>query len=99
MPNASVTKPGLSISVPPMRISAPSASSVAGIRPLSSAVRSARQARPPSRLISQLPRMLSATSSAIVHHGADHLADLDQHVDLDDRDDHERDEQQPTRAD
>ena len=34
MPNASVTKPGASISVPPIRISAPSASSVAGIRPL-----------------------------------------------------------------
>ena len=68
MPNASVTKPGLSIRVPPTRISAPSASSFAGIRPLSSAVRMACQARPPSRLISQVPRMLSAISSRIVHH-------------------------------
>ena len=69
MPKASVTKPGASISVPPIRISAPSASSLAGIRPLSRASRSARQARAPSCLISHEPRMLSMTSSRIVHHG------------------------------
>ena len=96
MPSASVTKPGLSISVPPIRISAPSASSSPGIRPLSSALRSAREARaPPSRLMSQRPMTLSRTSSTIVHHGADDLADLDQHVDLDDRHHHEGDQQEP----
>jgi hypothetical protein len=68
-PNASVTKPGASISVPPIRMSAPSASSLAGIRPLSSASRRARQARPPSCLMSHEPRMLSMTRSRIVHHG------------------------------
>ena len=92
----SVTKPGLSISVPPTRISAPSASS-RGRHPAARRApsRSACQARPPSCLISQAPKMLSAISSRIVHHGADHLADLDDHVDLDQRHDHERDDQHP----
>ena len=63
----SVTKPGLSISVPPTRMSAASASSLAGIRPLFSALGSACHARPPSCLISQAPKMLSATSSRMVH--------------------------------
>ena len=66
-PATSVTKPGVSISVPPIRISAPSAISAAGIRPLCSAVRNARQARPPSCRTTQAPAMLSATSSSTVH--------------------------------
>ena len=93
MPNASVTKPGASISVPPTRISAPSAISVAGIRPLPSASRSARQARAPSCLISQVPRMLSSDQQRDRPPGADHLPDLDEHVDLDQRHHDEDDEQ------
>ncbi len=69
MPKASVTKPGVSISVPPTRMRAPSASSRAGIRPDSSATRSPCQALPPSRRISQVPNRLSRISSRIVHHG------------------------------
>ena len=69
MPNASVTKPGVSMRVPPIRINAPSASSRAGIRPLLSAAFRSRHALLPSRLISQPPKMLSAISSRIVHQG------------------------------
>ena len=69
MPNGSVTKPGLSIRVPPTRMRAASASSRAGIRPPLMASSSAAQARPPSRRMIQLPMMLSSTSNAMVHHG------------------------------
>ena len=65
--------------------------------PPSSATRSACQARRPSRLISQLPKMLSAISSRIVHQAPIDLADLDDHVDLDDRHHDERRDQQPPR--
>ena len=68
IPKASVTNPGESISVPPIRISAPSASSRAGIRPLLSAVCRARHARPPSRLMTHAPRTLSKIRSRMVHH-------------------------------
>jgi hypothetical protein len=69
MPSPSVTNPGVSINVPPTRIRAPSASSLAGIRPLLMAVVKACHARRPSRRMSQPPRMLSAISSKIVHQG------------------------------
>ena len=45
----------------------PSASSLCGIRPSWRVTRSACQARLPSRLTSQEPKMLSAISSRIVH--------------------------------
>lgn len=67
MPIASVTKPGVSIRVPPMRIKAPSANSLAGIRPLSNDEFRAVHARPPSRLINQAPNRLSRMSNRIVH--------------------------------
>ena len=69
MPKASVTKPGAQH----QRAADEDQGAVgelAGRHPaaLQGASRSARQARPPSRLISQAPRMLSRTSSRIVHH-------------------------------
>ena len=61
----SVTNPGVSIRVPPIRISAPSASSRAGIRPVSQrlAAAPARRGRPRC-LISQAPRMRRRSSSS-----------------------------------
>ena len=47
MPTASVTNPGLSIRVPPIRISAPSASSIGGIRTEDNGTVSACQAPRP----------------------------------------------------
>ena len=65
----------------------------AGIRPVSSAVRSACHARPPSRLINQPPSRLSSDQQQDRPPGSDHLPDLDQHVDLDQRHHDERHEQ------
>ena len=63
---------------------------LAGIWPLLSAVFRACQARLPSCRISQVPKMLSSDQQQDRPPGPDHLADLDEHVDLDQRHDDER---------
>ena len=67
-PKMSVTKPGVSRSVPPTMISAPSNTSRWGIRPSSIAVLNRLHAPRPSERSSAAPRMLSSSSSAIVGH-------------------------------
>ncbi len=94
-PKTSVTKPGVSSRVPPTSTSAASASSRLGSWPDVTAPRSALQARAPSRRTIQAPRALSSSSSAHGRQRADLLADLHDHVDLDDRHDQERQDQQP----
>ena len=94
----SVTNPGLSISVPPTRISAPSASS----RPASGPTRArcaapARPARPRARSARRRRCCRRSAAGSSTTAPID-LADLDDHVDLDDRHDHERRHQQPTSA-
>ncbi len=61
-PTMSVTNPGVSSSVPPMRTSAASASCRLGIRPLRSASCRASQVRDPSRLTIHAPSSDSRTS-------------------------------------
>ena len=69
IPSASVTNPGLSISVPPTRIRAPSAV-LPGRHPTRLQRGAQRLPRPAtSRLINQPPSRLSSTSSRIVHQG------------------------------
>ena len=90
-----MTKPGVSIRVPPIRISAPSASSRAGIRPVCSAV--AQRLPGAAALAPDQPGAEDAVDDEQQDRppGPDHLADLDEHVDLDQRHD---DEGAPTAA-
>lgn len=86
-PKMSVTNPGVSSSVPPTRINAASASSLPGIRPVSVDVRSAFQAHAALALDQPGAERALDQQHADRRPAADHLADLDDHVDLDDRDD------------
>ena len=95
-PTTSVTKPGVSSSVPPTRISAPSASSRAGIRRL---VERLLQRRPgPAALVLHQPAAQEPVGDQQQDRppGADDLADLDEHVDLDDRQHDEQQRRAPT---
>ena len=93
----SSTKPGVSISRPPTRISTPSASSLGGIRRSWRAI--AQRLPGPAALALDQPGAEDAVGDQQQDRppGADHLADLDDHVDLDQRHHHEGHEQQPPR--
>ena len=93
----SVTNPGLSISVPPTRISAPSASSRPASGPVERrAQRLPRPARPRARSARRRRCCRRSAAGSSTTAPID-LADLDDHVDLDQRHQHERRDQQPPR--
>ena len=95
-PKMSVTKPGVSSSAPPKITSAPSAVSRRGHAAGRRASRgSAARTGGPGGAAGTRRGSSRAISSAIVGHGADQLADLDDRPQLDDRDeDEEQDEEQ-----
>ena len=90
----SVTNPGVSSRVPPTAIITPSATSRAGKRRWASASLKRLQAPRPWWRSSSEPSTASASSRARVGRTPIASPDLNDHVELDDRDDDEEDDEQ-----
>ena len=89
----SVMNPGASSRAPPTMIIAPSKVSAAGTRPCVSARLKRSQAARPCERASAAPANPSRISSARVGHQADRPGDLDDHVELRDRQDQEQEQE------
>ena len=89
----SVTNPGVSSSAPPKTTSTPSIASRAGTRPSEIARLKRVHARLPSERMSIAPSTESTTRSAMVGQDADRLAHLQDHVQLQQRDDDEEEQE------